>query len=312
MSINIVCILHFGNPEITIQAVKSVVLQKFCTFKLLVVDNDPQNRLKQENLLNIDKNIELIVSEENFGYAAGNNIAIKKAKEMDSKYFLILNNDAEMKGETLISELFNVMDKNENLAILAPKTLNEPKDSGYYLTLLKILGFNINSKKGNKITYLATVSGAAILLRMSMVLKVGEFNESYFLYCEEDEYCLRMIMAGYDVGAIKVSENAVLHLNKEERNENVSQIIELIARNRFIQLSFLGIKVKLLILPLLIASEFYSCFKLKGKFKLEKMRGWVKGFTIYIKTFYKRRDPNFQRELCKQGKEIMMGRRFSN
>ncbi len=310
MSINIVCVLHYGNPDITIQAIKSVVLQKFCTFKLLVVDNDPQNRLKQENLLNIDKNIELIVSEENFGYAAGNNIAIKKAKEMGSKYFLIFNNDAEMKGETLISESFNFMDGNENLAILAPKTLNEPKDSGYYLMLLKVCGFKINSKKGSNITYHATVSGAAIILRMSAVLKVGEFNEAYFLYCEEDEYCLRMIMAGYDVGAINISENVVLHLNKEERNENVSWVIELVARNRFVQLCFLGIKVKLLILPLLMASEFYSCFRLEGKFKFEKMRGWVKGFIIYMNTFYKKRDPNFQRELCKQGKEIMMGRYF--
>ena len=43
----------------------------------------------------------------------------------------------------------------------------------------------------------AIVSAAAAMYRRAAVERVGGFDEDYFLYCEDADLCLRMLLAGY-------------------------------------------------------------------------------------------------------------------
>lgn len=51
--------------------------------------------------------------------------------------------------------------------------------------------------------------GAALMVRYETVAQIGGFDEGYFLYCEEIDWCLRMKLAGWQIYAVPTA--AVIH-----------------------------------------------------------------------------------------------------
>ncbi|MCB1071400.1 MAG: glycosyltransferase family 2 protein, partial [Kiritimatiellae bacterium] len=51
------------------------------------------------------------------------------------------------------------------------------------------------------------ISGCAMLIRRDTANRVGRFDERYFMYCEDADYCLRAARAGF---AMEIVEDAVI------------------------------------------------------------------------------------------------------
>ena len=62
------------------------------------------------------------------------------------------------------------------------------------------------------------VSGCAMLVRREAAVKVGLFDEQFFMYCEDMDWCTRMRKAGF--GVYYLSEASVKHKQKGS-SENV-------------------------------------------------------------------------------------------
>ncbi len=116
-------ILHYLTEQETIEAVEHI--KQNCdteNYKIVIVDNfSPNNSydiLKQR--FEDDEKIELVKTNENLGFARGNNVGYRIAKEKyDPKYIILLNNDVFVKEKGLFSKLEKEYEKSK-FAVAGP------------------------------------------------------------------------------------------------------------------------------------------------------------------------------------------------
>ena len=89
-------ILHYKNADVTEQCLDSLLKPDSQDSNMVVVDNASNNG-SYEKLLEkygANKRIHFIKNEENLGYAAGNNVGFRYAKEtLGADWIVLLNND---------------------------------------------------------------------------------------------------------------------------------------------------------------------------------------------------------------------------
>ena len=140
--------------------------------KIIVVENSNDVKFKQK--LNIKyPYIECILTGENKGYSAGNNIGLS---QVDSKYALILNPDTIV-DENALKNFLETAKHYSDFWLIGPSN-HQAKD---------------HPAGDKKIYEVNNLKGFAIFFNME---KFGKkfFDESYFLYFEEIDLCKRVKM----------------------------------------------------------------------------------------------------------------------
>lgn len=160
--------------------------------------------------------IRLIANKKNRGFAAANNQAIKQAR---GKYILLLNPDTEIMPETLSSAI-NFLTFQPRVAVVGGRILNSdfsiqpsvrnwPTFWPIFLMLLKLPKIFPNLKSVNH--YLARnfdyhqpqsapqIMGAFMMIRREIIDLIGLFDERFFIWFEEVDFCRRVWQAGYQV-----------------------------------------------------------------------------------------------------------------
>ena len=142
--------------------------------KIIVVENSNDQLLKEE-ILSRYNNVDCVLSKENLGYGAGNNLGLSK---VETNYALIVNPDVTLKNDA-IKQFFLRINKVENFGIIAPVSKDE-----------KYNNFNIDFDKD--ISEVEYVKGFAMFLNMKNLKKINFFDENFFLYFEEIDLCKRL------------------------------------------------------------------------------------------------------------------------
>ena len=142
--------------------------------KTIVVENSNDQSLKKE-ILSKYNNVNCILSKENLGYGAGNNLGLSK---VDTNYALIINPDVILKKDS-IDKFFLRIKNLENFGIIAPVSKSE-----------KYNNFSIDKDKSIK--EVESVKGFAMFLNMKNLKKIDFFDENFFLYFEEIDLCKRL------------------------------------------------------------------------------------------------------------------------
>ena len=119
-------ILHYITTDETVKCVQSIK-EKCCNFtkKIIIVDNASKNEsgsiLKEK--YKEDEEIHIIINNENMGFARGNNVGFKYAKENYNPEFIIMcNNDTII----LQNDFFDIIIdeyKHSKFAVLGPKIM---------------------------------------------------------------------------------------------------------------------------------------------------------------------------------------------
>lgn len=202
MSIYII-ILHYKNIKDTIECLNSIqnLAKNRLNIKVILVDNDSTVTLT--NSLYKSFVFEIIHNEKNLGYAGGMNIGIRKAlKDKSAKYILILNNDTVLPSNLLTKLLDNSSD------IIGPVIAFR-----WNSKLVYDFGGSVNwwtgrthhmesSSKLSKEFYnikIDYVSGCCMLVRREVFRKIGLFDERYFFYFEDVDFCVRAKKAGFSI-----------------------------------------------------------------------------------------------------------------
>src|ERR671923_112826 len=160
--------------------------------------------------------VRLIELPENRGFGAGNNEGMRAAS---GRYFLLLNSDAWPVGDA-VERLVAFADEHPDVAVVGPRLLN-PDGSlqrsvrGFptpwrlateYFFLRKLAprtqafnalyggGFDHRSARDADWLY-----GACLLVRREAAGSVGLFDEDFFLFSEETDWCYRFRAAGWRV-----------------------------------------------------------------------------------------------------------------
>lgn len=165
---------------------------------------DCPSAIPQEKILMIIKN------EKNFGFAEGNNIAIRYVLNYHlHKYILILNNDTVVE-KSLLDNLVFQAESDEMIGFVGPKTYyynyNGRSDvinfAGGRLDLTRgnsyPIGYNeVDQGQYDRITNVDYVEGSCFLARKEVFEKIGCFDKYFFTYWEETDLCMRARNNGY-------------------------------------------------------------------------------------------------------------------
>jgi GT2 family glycosyltransferase len=141
----------------------------------------------------------VILNTQNEGYGRANNQGVRAAKS--AEWCLIANPDAVVDRECL-STLLEAAKQHPNAAILAPR-LVEPDGRAFVHSKSVLLGASSthdqveDAKEGDHVV--PFVSGACFLVKRRAFLSVGGFDERIFLFYEDDDLCLRLRNAGFEL-----------------------------------------------------------------------------------------------------------------
>ena len=157
---------------------------------IIVVDNGSDDGCAQLALTHLPQ-AQVIALPTNLGFGAANNRALAKVK---TPFALLLNPDCELSPAQLV-QLLAVADQFPGAAMLAPQLVDakgHPEVNYRWPSTL----WTSKGPGATGPTSVGFVCGAAMLLRISECQFTGFFDETFFLYYEDDDLCLRFFKAG--------------------------------------------------------------------------------------------------------------------
>jgi len=260
--------------------------------EIIVVDNG--SRQNEAGLLS-DKypDIVAIRSEENLGFAGGNNLGIRKAK---GRYLLLLNNDTTVtKG--FLEPMIERLDSSPEIGVVCPKILFEYAPdtiqfAGYTplhpITLRNhMVGFNQKDNgQFDKSASYPYAMGAAMLVKREVIDRAGEMPESYFLYYEELDWSQRIREAGYSIWY--ESRARIFHKESIATGKMSPLKQYYLTRNRlyFVKRNVRGLNVVFALFYQLFISTGKNCvmFLLQRRFDLFRatVRGVIHGMKMIL------------------------------
>ena len=173
-------------------------------FEIVIFDNNSSDN-SIAFLENDFKDVILIKSNENLGFAGGNNKAAEKAK---GEYILLLNNDTILLKD--INPLFNIFESDPKIGVLGIKMLNTEQkyipSFGKFPTSTRLLRFtnlnynttefltgNFNEKTHIQVDW---VSGSFLLTKKEIWQQIKGLDEDYFMYVEDVDFCKKVALNG--------------------------------------------------------------------------------------------------------------------
>lgn len=212
-----IIILNYQGYQDTIDCVESLKKIDYPNFDIVIVDNASCNESAEElHEFIADQgkvDTKLMVSAQNWGFAAGNNIALREVFEQGSDYALILNPDTIVTGDFLTklvtvsenpsrySKLRQEIKKGKEMGFLGPRIFYEDKKTIYYNggvikknleAYLQDHGKKSSELKPNKEPFVTDyVTGTCLLVSKELYNKVGPMDEDYFMYYEDADWALQ-------------------------------------------------------------------------------------------------------------------------
>jgi GT2 family glycosyltransferase len=185
----------------------------------IVIDNGSTDGT-QDIIRNDFPNVQFLQLEQNLGFGAANNIGIKMALENGSDYAFLLNQDAWLIDNAL-STLIQMHQKYPSFGIISPIHVNASRTAldynfSTYLVPDKAELFysDLFFNKLKEIYEVEFVNAAGWLIPRDCLSKIGYFDSLFFHYCEDKNYCHRILYHGYKIG---VCPSAIMVHDRGER-----------------------------------------------------------------------------------------------
>jgi GT2 family glycosyltransferase len=213
--------VHYGNYDLTRKCLHSIIKSDLAV-RIVVSDNNltmDENRILQDfpNTVFSDtlKDSDDIIHQpiywlrnyKNMGYAAAVNIGIIAARQLfQSEYYLILNNDCTIDKHT-ISALLKAYRSMPYCGIMGAKVLFAESQGiinsvGGYFNKFTTWQKNIGAREKDNGQYSGLLEpdyiyGACMFVSNAFIEKVGLMDDSYLLYYEEHDWCIRSRKCGF-------------------------------------------------------------------------------------------------------------------
>jgi GT2 family glycosyltransferase len=201
-----VVVLTWNGREDTLACLGSLAATTGATLRVIVVDNGSSDGTASAVRAGFP-DVELVRSEQNLGFAGGNNLGIRRALELGVEHVLVLNNDTEVEPGA-VAALADEARRTPDAAALCAKLLYaEPPDRIWFA------GADFDPRRGyngrqrgygeadgpafSAVAETDRACGAAMLVPRPVLDRVGSFDPDLFLYSEDTEWSLRARAAGY-------------------------------------------------------------------------------------------------------------------
>ena len=194
-----VILLNYCGARDTVACLESLKKLDYPDFKIIVVDNaSPDDSVAVLKKAQSAHEFLLFESHENGGYSAGNNVGIQFVMERHANddahkqpYLWLLNNDTTVEPNSLSM----LVAEAQKTGGLVGSLLLYPDRT--YQQVGTVINWTTGSTKGIPEKDLQDgmrvecLTGASMLIPMQVLRKIGMLDESFFLYFEDAEFCLR-------------------------------------------------------------------------------------------------------------------------
>lgn len=190
-----VIIPNWNGKELLKDCLASLTKQTFRNFEIILVDNASSDDSLSYVKENFPK-IKIITLAKNFGFARAINEGVKLS---NAKYCIFLNNDASA-DKNWLKNMIECADLHSEVISVNPKILNffnRKLIDGVGISINEVgqagsIGWNeVDSGQYNREEYIFGATGAASLFKRADFVKVGGFDESFFMYSEEVDFAFR-------------------------------------------------------------------------------------------------------------------------
>lgn len=162
--------------------------------------------------------VEITRLPQNVGFAAGNNVALAK---VTTEFAMLLNTDTEFRPDTDLSDFIRRNFADSKVAVVSPRVelasgqLDHASHRGfptlwnsamYFLGVEKrfpknrvAAGYTLGWLDTHTAHEIQACTGAAMIIRTAAMQEVGLFDEAFFMYAEDIDWCYRFAAAGWKI-----------------------------------------------------------------------------------------------------------------
>ena len=281
-----VVIVNYQTFELTRDTINSIFRFSYpFTYEVIVVDNassdDSLARLQDY----FKDNVKFIASDENNGFAAGNNQALR---QVNSDYVLLLNSDTVVNEDTL-ENIYNYMEKHEDVGACGCRVSLEngdldkackrsfPNVKNSFFRLFHIPtnsrddNYNLTNLPDDEVYEIDCLTGAFMFIRKDVLDEIGLLDETFFMYGEDIDLCYRIKKSGWKI--VYYGKSSIIHLKGASSKKQKNKLIYEFYRAMYIyykkhhadESSFIiNIIVYFGIFVLLVLKLFLNLFKKKS------------------------------------------------
>lgn len=203
-----IIIVNWNGYIDTLECLKSLENIEYPNYEVVIVDNGSTDNSVLEIKKHYPKHL-LIETNENLGFAGGNNVGIRYALDHGTDQILLLNNDTVV-DKYFLKKLVDHSISNQNIGIVGPLIyyFKEKKklwwQGGNFDFWFNFCDYSFD-KVPEKPYQSSFISGCALLIKKDVIEKIGLLNEDYFLYYEDADWCFRAKKEGYNCTIIPSS-----------------------------------------------------------------------------------------------------------
>jgi len=213
-NVNIACIIvSYNSYDDILDLLDSIENQQQKLEHIIIVDNcSPNWDGKKLEELSKKRSFNFIQSDKNWGFAYACNIGIREAEKLWATHIWLLNPDAILSDTNYFFTIKKALEE-EVVDILGTFVVNKESQKIEFwwgkIGKLTLYPHILNRwveykdyKKQNTIIECDTVTGSSMYFPLSVMKKVWFLDESYFMYFEETDYCIRARKSWLKVGII--------------------------------------------------------------------------------------------------------------
>ena len=179
--------------------------------------------------------VRVIDNDENLGYGRGNNFLARHAR---GEYLLLLNPDTLVR-DNAVGALYDCAREHPEAGAWGGETElpdgnMDPgcKQTGPGLRFLVSYIFGMSKlvagglpNDASEAAPVATLTGAFMMVQRDLWDRLGGFDESFFMYCEEMDLCYRIKQAGHDI--VMTPKARIVHLVGSGSGQSPARMIAL-------------------------------------------------------------------------------------
>ena len=223
-----IVIVSYNTKDVLKECLESIYKTiKNLSFEVIVVDNASKDQTREEISKLEFPNFKFIQNKENLGFSKANNIGVRKTS---GRYVLFLNPDVVVHSETLEGMVY-FMDKEREAGaatckvILTNGKIDDASHRGFptpwnsfthFSGLAKLFGkiehfggYNVKHLDLSQTHEIDALAGAFMIVRREAGEEVGWWDEDYFFYGEDLDFCYMLQQKGWKI--YYVPEFSVLH-----------------------------------------------------------------------------------------------------
>lgn len=209
-------IVNWNTRDEIERCLKSALAQTGVVLEVIVVDNASSDG-SAKHIAEHFPSVTLIANDKNVGFGSAHNQSIRASH---GRYVMLLNPDAYLPETDILAKLVAFADANEEAGIIGPKILNPDGSLQLSARRFPTLGAGVfrrtplgklfpNNRfvkqyvmsdwSHDEVRYVDWVSGSAMMFRREAVESIGLFDQGFFMYCEDVDWCYSAKERGWQV-----------------------------------------------------------------------------------------------------------------